>query len=310
MNNLNYPKLNLSVTVNKMENLISLKVNEDEIEIELDNPNSADEYYDLIKSFDGNNTVEDLEAKFGLHVIKNAIEELDEASLMKFGQNEFHAQNLIRQAEFDFFYKVNRKNSEKDALSKIFYSGNASEEIIRDFCIQYYHITYFAHNSIVGAISRATHQKQREQLEELYCEEYRHDRILLKALKGFGIDDKNISLYPPNLETSLLMAQLRKYSITDINKFLVAIMVFEGNKSVGENYLNQLEKYSLPESILEMHKSHEEINDEGEHFTFARDTIGNLIFDEQQSIELLNVVNVIASLKLNFMNAIVDKNEK
>jgi hypothetical protein len=154
-------------------------------------------------------------------------------------------------------------------LDLLFFSGNATKELLVGHAFEYYHLTTCAYDALLPAINRL-HGESQSLLMDFIQGEYRHDRIVIKALIHLGFNEKEIVESLPLPFTVALTDLLGYWARTDELAFQAALFIFEGRPSDAAEYHKALAKYDLPAGYLESHFDHDKVNDEGGHHDISR----------------------------------------
>ena len=111
----------------------------------------------------------------------------------------------------------------------------------------------------------------RQLFNEFYSSEFGHDRLLLSALAGAGLDAEQIAreCVPLQATTSLCNA-LSYWAANDPLFFFATIGVLEGREGKIDSFVRACERSPLPPSFVDPIRKHAQINVNGGHGSLAR----------------------------------------
>jgi hypothetical protein len=134
---------------------------------------------------------------------------------------------------------------------------------------EYYFITLGAYDAIAPALARVSGQCQAT-MASFVIEEYRHDRILLRALEACGHNERDVLDVVPLAYTSAIINELFYLAHVDPLAMIACLFVVEGRQQAGEGYLQMLLRNQAPQAYIDSHREHDRINNNREHGTISR----------------------------------------
>ncbi len=134
---------------------------------------------------------------------------------------------------------------------------------------EYYFITLGAYDALAPALARVSGACQ-SIMADFVIEEYRHDRILLRALEAFGYGEQDVGDIVPLPYTSAVINELFYLSHVDPLAMIASLFVVEGGQQAGEGYLHMLERNGAPQAYIDSHREHDRINNNRAHGTISR----------------------------------------
>lgn len=135
--------------------------------------------------------------------------------------------------------------------------------------IEYYHVTLAAYDAIAPCLSRLP-GPLRTLMAGFVLEEYRHDRILLRAAECYGLQEHQLVELVPLPYTAAVTNYLSFLSHTDPLSLLATLFILEGRPSDGQPYFQWLASMQAPAPYIESHKEHDRVNTNGRHGTISR----------------------------------------
>jgi pyrroloquinoline quinone (PQQ) biosynthesis protein C len=268
------PVLAQGVRVEEIDNQINIY--SDGLSLELEFPDqhellSAREFLASLQA-GGNAALSDQRRNAG------AFEELLYAeNLLREGGQKVCSQSpgldLIAEIQYRYHNKWLPHQGESVFAAKL-HDGGLNRNQLIGWAIEYFHITNLSHDCISPAIGRSFASMQRGCLE-FFKEEYRHDKLLIKALKSVGLKEEEVRNSIPLPYTQAMMDMLFKWSRSDILSFCAALFVFEGTSDNSARYIDSVKRYQkefyLPEEFVDGQLQHYAVNAEGDHFNVSYD---------------------------------------
>ncbi|MGZ0049313.1 iron-containing redox enzyme family protein [Brevibacillus gelatini] len=269
------PKLREGCEVIYKNDYLIITYRGDQFELYPQEESSCDEIATLLNLLDGTKTIEELvtlnQAKGFMNTLK-LIEVLDENCLLREGKKvEIKGKTGLEFImDLEDLHRIWERSLGETTLSKLFYKGEAPLEMVIGWGFEYYHITKRAHDCITPAIAKA-HGALREQMLEFFHEEYRHDKLLLKSLTSLGYSEQEIINSIPHAYTAAISNALAKWAHTDLLTFMAVLFIMEGTNLDGQEYMDTLALYDLPDDFIRYQGVHSDINIQGDHGNVTRD---------------------------------------
>ena len=157
-----------------------------------------------------------------------------------------------------------RYSSEPGVLK--FHLKTVTKDELRAWSVQYYFVTRFAEQCVVGALNHSSNDALRRLLEEFFVGEVGHDKLLERSLIGFGYSEAAVQNLSPHISTVAMMGMLLRTSIFDIPLFITLLGQMEGSEERSRRYIALLQASGLPDAAIAPQITHEMINIEHDHF--------------------------------------------
>ncbi|HDR7799694.1 TPA: iron-containing redox enzyme family protein [Bacillus tropicus] len=283
-----YPKLREGCEFTHNNNHIVLNYRGDQFELYPENSVNIKEILTLLNQLDGSKSIDELEVlnkKNGFDNTLKLIQVLDESCLLYEGLKKVFTgkSGLEFIMELEDLNRIWDRKLGETKLSRLFYEGESSKELVIGWAFEYYHITKRAHDCITPAIAKG-HGILRKKLIEFLHEEYRHDKLLLKSLTSLGFTEQEVIDSIPTPYTAALSNALAKWAHTDLLTFMAVLFIMEGTDLDGEEYMNALTHYEIDENFIRYQGVHGDINLEGDHGNVSREfySIIDYISEEDQ----------------------------
>lgn len=167
------------------------------------------------------------------------------------------------------------------------------ERVFHGMCIENYHLLYRESYFDAPALSYAYSDNVRRLMNEFYCEEIGHDRLLLQSLVTIGLDSDGLFKTLPLSGTMALCNSLSVWARHDPLFFFTTLGPLEGRDVEIDSYVIAMERKGMPESFIGPIRAHAEINKNSEHGLLTRE-----IFDEIPAIGPNVVNNIMRKTKL------------
>jgi hypothetical protein len=131
------------------------------------------------------------------------------------------------------------------------------------------------------ALEYGSNARIREIINQFFCEEHRHDELLLRALETIGIDERALADTMPLPETMALCNALTYWSSWDPLFFFATLGVLEGRDIRTDTYIEVCERVGLPKDFTGPIRKHSNVNLSHGHGNMSR-----LIFAEIPCVEV------------------------
>lgn len=154
--------------------------------------------------------------------------------------------------------------------------------------VEYYHVTLAAYDAVAPCLARLP-GPLRTIMAAFVLEEYRHDRILLRAAECFGLEERELVELVPLPYTAAVTNYLAFLGNTDPLSLLATLFILEGRPSDGLPYFGWLEQMGAPAAYVESHKEHDRVNTNGRHGTISRQC-----FAQIERIEVADEARILA----------------
>ncbi len=185
-------------------------------------------------------------------------------------------------------------------------SSDLQLHVIYGFAVEFYHL--FANKAYIESalLNFAGSTQIQELINQLYCQEYGQDKLLLKALNSIGISDEDLIETIPLPQTMALCNDLAYWASFD-SLFYFSILGILTNQNIAnlELYLQTAEDLSINSSFLEVIKAL--INSQR---NIKATNISHQIFkeishiDKQTQQRLKSQIYLFAEIYSNFYTAI------
>jgi pyrroloquinoline quinone (PQQ) biosynthesis protein C len=245
----------------------------------------------FLQQLDGERTVPHLQAALSdltPKQVEEYLEVLDENWLLAEGKESMFVGksglHFILELE-DMRRKWELEDGES-AFTKAMFEGTAPRNAVIGFAFEYYHVTRRAHDCITPTIAKS-HGEFRNMFTDFFREEYRHDRLLMRSLTALGYSDADIENSLPLPYTAALSNLLAKWAHTDLLSFMASLFIFEGTELDGNEYMEALEAYQMPDQFAAHQGTHNDINVDGDHGNVTREFFSKIEYvspEEQQRV--------------------------
>ena len=135
--------------------------------------------------------------------------------------------------------------------------------------IEYYFITLGAYDAVAPSVARLSGELQ-EVMANVVLEEYRHDKLMLRALTEYGLTEFDLQNVVPLPFTTAITNELCFLAYSDPLALLASLFVVEGGAGTGVRYLAWLEGMGASEAYVNSHREHVRININGQHGSISR----------------------------------------
>lgn len=205
----------------------------------------------------------------------------------------------------EFKYLKEKGESE---LTKMIFDESDHHELVKDFTLQYYHVTNMCRSSIAASIATLK-GKQKQLAIDFFEEEIGHEKLLKRALQAIGVSDfSDRSILP---STRALMNRLRYCSIIDPLSFMAIIFLYEGSTEDGRDYINSLRRHEFDNDFINPQEKHEDINSNGEHDKVSLSFYEELSFiNNSDSVRVEQMIKDTIDIEYYMHSEIVDNYEK
>ncbi len=145
------------------------------------------------------------------------------------------------------------------------------ESVFHGMCIENYHLLCRESYFDAPVLSFAGNRQVRRLLNDFYCEEIGHDRILLEALVSIGLAEEDLHNSVPLASTMALCNSLSFWARHDPLFFLTTLGPLEGRDVEVDSFVLAAETRCLPASFVEPIRRHAHINRDSEHGMLTRE---------------------------------------
>lgn len=146
----------------------------------------------------------------------------------------------------------------------------APDRLFHGLCVENYHLLFRESYFDAPVLSYAANTEVRLLLNEFYCEEIGHDRILLKALNAIGLTEEALFASRPLRGTLALCNALSYWARHDPLFFLTTLGPLEGGDAEVDSFVEACRRKGLPEAFVGPIANHARINREGDHGNLTR----------------------------------------
>ncbi len=137
-------------------------------------------------------------------------------------------------------------------------------------CIENYHLLYRESYFDAPVLSYPFSEKARVLINEFYCEEIGHDKLLLKSLESIGLTEQELFKSTPLTGTMALCNSLSYWARRDPLFFFTTLGPLEGREIEIDSYVSAIREKGLPDSFLKPIASHADINMNASHGLLTR----------------------------------------
>jgi hypothetical protein len=145
------------------------------------------------------------------------------------------------------------------------------DPVFHGMCIENYHLLCRESYFDAPVLSFPSHRRVRELLNEFYCQEVGHDRILLEALRSIGLSAEELDDSIPLSGTMGLCNSLSYWARHDPLFFLTTLGPLEGRDVDVDSFVLAAERKGLPESFVGPIRRHALINRDSKHGLLTRE---------------------------------------
>jgi hypothetical protein len=143
--------------------------------------------------------------------------------------------------------------------------------VYHGLCIENYHLLYRESYFDSPALSFPWSERVRVKFNEFYCEEFGHDRLLLKSLESLGLKAEMLYNSVPLRGTMALCNALSYWSRHDQLFFLTTLGPLEGRDVEIDSYVTAARAKGLPEAFVGPINAHANINKNSAHGLLTRE---------------------------------------
>ena len=167
------------------------------------------------------------------------------------------------------------------------------DRIFHGMCIENYQLLCRESYFDAPVLSFPGSSRVRDLLNEFYCEELGHDRILLEALNHIGISEEQLRGSIPLAATMALCNSLSYWARHDPLFFLTTLGPLEGRDVEVDSFVRAAEVKGMPEKFVEPIRRHAHINRNSEHGLLTRE-----IFEQIPVVSALDASRVLEQTEL------------
>lgn len=296
MVNFKTPKLKSFVEISWIDEVATIKALDDKYIVKFDSSHKATLFEKLFADLRDGSDFKILSKKYtyDFDSMRELLNELDRLKLIFEGSK--NSGELVSGINFsialeDLFYRYWVRNSGESELTRMMLDGDINKNILIGFSLEFFHVTYSAHDALSPVISRSFGKTKKCALN-FFNEEYRHDKMMLKAVEAFGIEAEKIKASLPLPATLAMMNCLRKWSRTDVLSYYCSLFIFEGADDDRVDYIGALEKSDFPDEFINSNIAHSRINLDANHSNATRDFLCDI-----EHIGLSDRVRIISNLR-------------
>ncbi|ETZ22830.1 iron-containing redox enzyme family protein [Pedobacter sp. V48] len=184
-------------------------------------------------------------------------------------------------------------------LGKLLISENVTKEIIINYAIQYYHFVKAGPKIIAAAMALADRPVVHDILQSFLMSELNHDKLLLKALKGAGIDSNKILSSVPLPETFALITSMQVLAHQEPLSFYSCLFLVEEERPLFNELLKTAcERVGLSSAFYKPILDHSHINEDEDHGAITEELLRNYskISQETRIVVFKHVHNNLENL--------------
>lgn len=184
-------------------------------------------------------------------------------------------------------------------LAEAMQAKDVSSDILINYAVQYYHFVKAGPQIIAAALSKAEKEPVYEILKEFFLSELDHDKLLLKALEGAGVDPEKVRDSVPLPETFALITAYHVMAEQEPLSFYACLFLVEEEKPrFNEIFLEACRKNKLSERFYKPIISHSVINEEEEHGEITSGILAHYskISMESRTVVLKQLRNVMDTM--------------
>lgn len=235
----------------------------------------------LLKNLDGQKTILEIHKSFpqiALGDFLDIIKELDKSALINnlninFFKTGIEALLDLEDLLNDLLYsKIYQDTFWKKCQQE---SPDIPKNVLYGMAIEHYYFltlqTYFD-SPILGI---QTTGKIHELMMEFFHDEYRHDKIILKALNSIGINEQDLKESMPLPSTLALCNALAFWSRNDPYFFFLILGTLEGKDLAEDTYIEVCKRIGLEQDFVKPIEAHANVN-----LTYQHGNLTRLIFKE------------------------------
>jgi hypothetical protein len=151
-----------------------------------------------------------------------------------------------------------------------------ADRVYHGLCIENYHLlvreSYFDAPALAFPSNRAVKQL----LNEFYCEEIGHDRLLLRSLVSLDLDEESLFDTVPLATTMALCNALSFWARHDPLFFLATLGPLEGREIEIDSFVDAARSKGLPDAFVGPIATHAGINKDAAHGSLTRKIFAEL----------------------------------
>ena len=162
-------------------------------------------------------------------------------------------------------------------LTALLLDGDPGRDVIVGWSFEYYNVTKMAHDAIIALVPGSLGAIKRQAIE-FFNEEYRHDRLMLRALEALGFTAEQIDAAIPLPATQCLINMLSHWAKTDPLSYMASLFIYEGETADYAPYTDALREHGMPDDFVRGQEVHNSINVDGGHGDESREFLGLIDF--------------------------------
>lgn len=155
------------------------------------------------------------------------------------------------------------------------------KNVLYGLAIEHYHFLFRQSYFDAPVLAFQSNQKIHEILCAFFHDEYRHDKIVLKALKSIGLQKKDLEDSMPLPATMAMCNALAYWSRNDPLFFFFTFGILEGKDIGSDTYIEICKEAKLDEKFIAPIEAHANIN-----LTHGHGNLTRLIFNNIPHIDL------------------------
>lgn len=144
------------------------------------------------------------------------------------------------------------------------------EQVYFGMCIENYHLLFRESFFDSPILSYASNRKVRHRINEFYCEELGHDKLLLKSLQSIGLTEEELFASVPLPQTMALCNALSYWARHDPLFFFTTLGPLEGRDVEIDSYVTAARAKGLTEEFVGPIFAHANINKNSAHGLLTR----------------------------------------
>jgi heme oxygenase-like protein len=144
------------------------------------------------------------------------------------------------------------------------------EQVYFGMCVENYHLLFRESFFDSPILSYAWNRNVRHSINEFYCEELGHDRLLLQSLQSIGLTEDELFVSVPLPQTMALCNALSYWARHDPLFFFTTLGPLEGRDVEVDSYVTAARVKGLAEEFLSPIFAHANINKNSKHGLLTR----------------------------------------
>jgi hypothetical protein len=250
----------------------------DDVEYEVEHP-APDRLVTLLHRLDGRTELPELVSASGLteDEVRLALTQLDEGGFLD--DVSTPTATAAIDVMFELEDQLNQLFAEQVEAGRFWQAltgdlAEVDEDVFYGMAIENWHFLYREGLFDSAVLTFPNSRQVREQLNEFYLEEHRHDDIVLRAFAPLGISPDDMRKARPLPSTMALVNALAWWARTDPLFFLATISTLEGGLTSGgdsDSFIEACERKGLPADFIRPLREHAKINSGHEHGQVSRE---------------------------------------